>query len=85
MRRKKANENDLFRMGIEWFDAHRCKRTDEAGKVIRGTRYILEKPMTEHQEEYLKQFKNVVVSTAKYRYAPEIKHQTIILTDVCLS
>ncbi len=85
MRRKKATVNDLFRMGLDWFDVRRCKRTDEAGKVIRGTRYFLDKPMTEQQEEYLKKFKNVVVGTAQYKYAPEIKYQTIILTDVCLS
>ena len=86
MRRKKANENDLLVvMGIGLVAVRRCMRTDKAGKVIRGTRYILGKPMTKQQEEYIKQFKNVVISTAQYRWAPEIKHQTIILTDVCLS
>lgn len=84
MKRKKANMHDMFKMGIEWFDFCRCKRIDEAGKVIRGTRYLLDKPMTKQQEEYLNNFKNVIVGKAQYRYAPEIQYQTVILTDVCL-
>lgn len=84
MRRKKANVNDMFNIGVEWFDFHRCQRIDETGKVIKGTRYLLDKPMTEKQKEYLSNFKNVIVSTATYRYAPEIQYQTLIITDVCL-
>lgn len=84
MRRKKANVNDLFQMGIEWFDSQRCKRTDKTSKVITGTRFVLVKPMTDEQVFELGKFDNVIVGVAQHRHAPEIQHQTVILTDVCL-
>lgn len=83
MRRQKANVCDLDKIGVEWYDFHRCKRI-KGDKVLKGTRYSLVQPMTEQQEEYLSQFKNVRVGIAQYRYAPEIQHQTIILFDKCL-
>ena len=80
MRRKKANIMDLIRVNVEYFKFERVKNAE--GK--RGTRYTLEKPLTDSQVEHLSQFKNVILSTCNYRYAPELEHQVVIILDKCL-
>lgn len=80
MRRKKASILDLIRLNVEYFKFERVKNSE--GK--KGTRYTLEKPLNESQSTYLSQFKNVILSTCSYRYAPEIKHQVLIILDKCL-
>ena len=80
MRRRKASILDLMKNNVEYFKFERVKNAE--GK--RGTRYTLEKPLTDSQLEYLSQFKNVILSTCNYRYAPEIEHQVVIILDKCL-
>ena len=80
MKRKKANIFDLMKINVEYFKYERVKNSE--GK--KGTRYTLEKSLTESQSTYLSQFKNVILSTCSYRYAPEIKHQVLIILDKCL-
>ena len=80
MRRKKASILDLIRLNVDYFKFERVKNAE--GK--RGTRYTLEKPLTDSQLEYLSQFKNVITSSCTYRYAPEIQHQVVIILDKCL-
>lgn len=78
--RKKASILDLMKINVEYFKFERVKNAE--GK--KGTRYTLEKPLNESQSTYLSQFKNVILSTCSYRYAPEIKHQVLIILDKCL-
>ena len=80
MRRKKANILDLMKLGVDYFKFERVKNSE--GK--KGTRYTLDKPLTESQSTYLSQFKNVILSSCNYRYAPEIQYQALILLDKCL-
>lgn len=46
-----------------------------------GYRYTLSNKLTREQHDYLAQYDNVDFGTAQYRYAPEIKHDTVILLD----
>ena len=78
--RRKASILDLMKLGVEYFKFERVKNSE--GK--KGTRYTLEKPLTDSQHEHLSKFKNVILSSCNYRYAPEIQHQTVILLDKCL-
>lgn len=80
MKRKKMTAQDLYAADISFYDFHRVKNADG----LRGFRYILDKPLTEEQLAVVKQFKNVILGGAQHKYAPEIRHQTIILTDKCL-
>lgn len=81
MRRKKATVSDLSLNGIRFFAYSRVKNP-ETGE--RGYRYILTNPLTVEQKAVLAQFKNVIISSAVYRYAQEIEHETIILLDKML-
>lgn len=44
-------------------------------------RYTLSNKLTREQHDYLAQYDNVDFGTAQYKYAPEIKHDTVILLD----
>ena len=79
-RRIKLNMYDLYDMGIDWFESHRVHDKNNN----RGTRFILDKPLTSNQLEKINSYKNVVISECHHRYAPEIKHTTIILMDKCI-
>lgn len=46
-----------------------------------GYRYTLSDKLTREQHDYLAQYDNVDFGTAQYRYAPEIKYDTVILLD----
>lgn len=46
-----------------------------------GYRYTLSNKLTREQHDYLAQYDNVDFGIAQYRYAPEIKHDTVILLD----
>ena len=78
MKRKKANVSDLYANGIKYFAFSRVTNTNTGEK---GYKYILCDPLTDEQKEFLAQFKNVIISSATYKYAPEIKHDTVILMD----
>ena len=80
MKRKKANIFDLMKINVEYFKYERVKNSE--GK--KGTRYTLDKPLNNSQLEHLSKFKNVILSTCNYRYAPEIKYQVLIILDKCL-
>lgn len=79
MRRKKMNHSDLYELGIDYGYSARVKNADGE----KGWRYVLDKPLTPEQEKAVRSFKNTIISTATYRYAPEIVHQTIIMLDKC--
>lgn len=46
-----------------------------------GYRYTLSSKLTREQHDYLAQYDNVDFGTAQYKYAPEIKYDTVILLD----
>ena len=79
--RIKLNMYDLYEMGIDWFESHRVY--DKKNNNY-GTRFVLDKQLTSNQLEKINNYKNVVISDCQYRYAPEIKHTTIILMDKCI-
>ena len=79
MKRQKMNFSDLVNMNIEYHAFQRVH--DTMGN--RGTRYVLSKPLTAEQIEIINNFKNTVVSSCKYRYAPEIQYSTLIILDKC--
>lgn len=76
-RRRKANLWDLLRLGIEYHSFARVKNKEG----MKGWRYTLCKSLTDEQREVLGMFKNVVLSSCQHRYAPEIRHDVVILTD----
>lgn len=80
MRRRKCYVCDLCALGIVYFASQRVK-DPETGE--RGTRYVLDKPLTWNQRTALMNYKNVLTSTCYARYAPEIRHDTVILFDKC--
>ena len=56
MERKKANVHDLYALDIPYF----CfEPVINRVKNIKGTRYLLSKPLTETQKESIGKFKNV--------------------------
>ena len=76
MKYKKATCQDLYRLGVEFFAAHDVIHNVTKAKAVR---YILDKPLTSEQKAELECFDNVMFSTCKHQYAPEIIHETIIL------
>ena len=46
-----------------------------------GYRYTLSNKLTREQHDYWAQYDNVEFGTAQYRYAPEIKYDTVILLN----
>lgn len=46
-----------------------------------GYRYTLSNKLTREQHDYLAQYDNVDFGTSQYKYAPEIKKDTVILLD----
>lgn len=79
-RRIKLNMYDLYDMGIDWFESHRVHDKDNNY----GTRFVLDKQLSSNQLDTINNYKNVIISECYYRYAPEIKHTTIILMDKCI-
>ena len=79
-RKIKLNMYDIYDLGLVWFGSERVKYTIN-NKVVYGTRYLLDKPINEKQLEFINNFKNVLLGNAIYKYANEIKYQTITLMD----
>ena len=74
-RRKLYHFRDLINDKIMFFDFMSVK--DANGN--RGTRFLLSDQLTEKQKEKLNKYDNVIISSAAYKYAPEIRHNSIIL------
>ena len=49
------------------------------GNENKGVKFLLSDPLTESQKEKLSKYDNIIISSVSYKYAPEIKHDTIIL------
>ena len=52
-----------------------------SGEMGSGYRYTLSNKLTQEQKDYLAQYSNVRIGDAKYKYAPEIKYDTVILLN----
>lgn len=74
-RRKLYHFADMIKDNISFYDYQFIK--DNAGK--KGTRYVLSDSLTQEQKEKLSRYDNVIVSSCQYRYAAEIKHDTLII------
>lgn len=74
-RRKLYHFKNLVADGIECCDYHNV--TSPTGQ--KGIRYMLSKPLTSEQKRKLNNYDNVVISYACYKYAPQIKYDTLIL------
>ena len=55
------------------------------GKRYYAWKYILSKDLSDEQRNYLKSFSNVSIGNAVYKYAPEIKNDTVNIFDNKLS
>ena len=80
MKRSKMNLSDMELHKIYYHASQRIKNRDG----IHGTRYILSAPLTPDQIAVIVHFKNTLVSSCSYRYAPEIKYDCLILFDKCI-
>lgn len=80
MSRIKATFFDIINNDIKFFTSQRVKNADGE----KGTRFILDAPLTEAQKSALKGYKNIIYSTCYYKYAPELKHNTLIILDKCI-
>ena len=80
MRRIKASFIDIISNDIKYFASQRVKSADG----VKGIRFILDAPLTETQKSALKGYKNIIYSNCYYKYAPEIKHCTLIILDKCI-
>ena len=81
MLKSKMTLGDIVEAGIEYCAFQRIRNLDG----VSGYRYILDKPLTKSQKEFVSKFKNTIVSSCGYRYAPEIRHETLTLFDKCIS
>ena len=80
MRRLKASLIDIINNDIKYFASQRVKNANG----VKGTRFILDAPLTEAQKSALKGYKNIIYSNCYYKYAPEIKYNTLIILDKCI-
>lgn len=80
MKRKKMLLSDMINNGINYFNFNRVKNNSG----VRGWRYILDKPLTKEQITFILNFKNVVIGECNYKYAPELKYNTLIIFDKCI-
>lgn len=80
MKKKKASFYDIINNDIKYFASQRVKNADG----IKGIRFILDAPLTEAQKSALKGYKNIIYSNCYYKYAPEVKHATLVILDKCI-
>lgn len=81
MRKKqKMSLYDMDDLNIHYHDFQRV--TNAEG--LKGYRYTLDKPLTAEQLQAVNSYKNTIVSSCYYKYAPEIQYTTLILTDKCI-
>lgn len=80
MRRVKMNLPDMYLLNIEYHAFQRIKHPEHGY----GVRYVLCKPLNDQQIAAVIKFKNTIMGNCQYRYAPEIKYDTLILYDKCI-
>ena len=79
MKRQKMRFEDMNAIGIQFFDFHRVHNANNE----KGYRYILCNPLTPEQVAFIQSFKNTIISECHCKYAPEIRHNTLIILNKC--
>ncbi len=80
MYKRKMSFEDIIHLGIEYFAFRRVK----CKNGLSGYLYVLDKPLSDGQRKAVSGYKNTVISTCTYRYAPEIKHDSLIILNKCI-
>lgn len=80
-RRRKMTVGDMVNARIDYHNFLRVKNKHG----LMGWRFILDRPLTPEQLQGLKRWENVTTGTAQHKHAPEIKYNTLILWDKCLT
>lgn len=75
-RRKLYHFKNMLADGINFFDCHPVI----APEGQKGMRYILCDKLTQEQKDRINDYDNTYISYCQYRYAPEIKYDTLIIT-----
>lgn len=76
-RRKLYHFSDMVKDKIDFFDFSRVVN----GNGAKGTRYTLSNRLTDEQREKLSKYDNVIMSECHYKYAQELRYDTLILLD----
>lgn len=76
-RRRKASFTDLP-------PYYKFIRIRNKGTGVRGYAYILDKPLTDSEKEWLLTYDNTEVVLHSCQYAPELKHDAVIVYDKCI-
>lgn len=65
-----------------YFSSTRCTwKPDDEHEAINGIGYMMCEHLNESQKDALRQYPNVVLTVAKYRYGPEITHDMVFIGD----
>ena len=80
MKRRKATAADLTSIKAYYYNSFRVKLDNGT----RGTAYILNNSLTAEQRDFINKFDNVHIGYSRCQYAPEIKHDAVILFDKCI-
>ena len=79
MKKTKMYDNDIYKLESHYHDFYRVKNNEG----IRGTAFVFDK-LTSNDIQIINSFKNTIVSTGVYKYAPELHNVRIILLDRCI-
>ena len=77
MKRRLYHFKDLIADKIEYY--HVVRAIDNNG--VKGVIYHLCNNLTEEQKEKLSKYDNVRISECYMKYAPEIKHDVLFITE----
>ena len=80
MKRKKMILSDFELLKIDYHAFQRVKHPTYGY----GTRFILCKPLNDTQITAIIRFRNTLVGNCYYKYASEIKYNTLTLYDKCI-
>lgn len=51
---------------------------------IKGTMYRLAEPLSDEDRDFIMSWKNTLISSCRYRYAPEIEGECIFIAYKCM-
>ena len=83
--RKKISEFGFY----EWLRSHRDnayynyqrKGFNVNGKRVYGTMYWIDKVLTDAEKSELSEYPNIMLLMSQCQYAPEIKHNVVVVMD----
>lgn len=80
MKRRKATAADLINIKAYYYNSFRVKLNNGT----RGTAYVLDNNLTTEQRDFINKFDNVHIGHSRCQYAPEIKHDAVVIFDKCI-